>query len=817
MRKVTVALEYAAAGGFVALLIGAPAVQAQELEEVTVTATRSAESIEKVPVSVTAFTSQQMEEQHLETIDDLSSITPGLQFHRSTVAGAAAGVTVISIRGIESNIGDGTTGIYIDDTPVQTRRAGLSFTATNPYPQLFDIDRVEVLRGPQGTLFGAGSMGGAVRFITTAPNLTSTSLYTHDEISYTEHGDPNAEASLAFGTPIVDDVLGFRFSARFRRDGGYVDAEDRPDLLATQQRAAQGQGTVDDALLSRNVNFDNISSVRLALEYAPTENLHITPSVMYQDVYYNNDGAYWDYYSNPSQGTFLNADMVNSPFTDRWTLGALNVTYDVGDVSIIANSSYFDRTNTNYYDCTTCVIQLSPLGPQAISPTQFVPSDPRAAVQAHDLNQQLNWTQEIRAQSKDPHGRLTWLVGAFFQNEKASDQDFVPSTPAAFTALAQGLGAMQNPPQYYATYQDLFYGASLLNGNETYQTLDLDRERQIAGFADLTWEFIPGLKLTGGLRTTHLNLQATALNGGPFAGTSSMGGFSAGQSQTATTPRGSLSWDITDASMVYATAAKGFRGGGVNTPLPASCDLALRSIGLSSAPESYQSDSLISYELGTKNRLFDNRLELTGSVFYIKWSNIQQSVQLFYGCNNAVVLNANAATSKGFDLQGAFALSKAVTLNGSVSYTKAVYTQPLDGTPNADGVPSIIINKGDTLEGVVPWEATFGAAYTTTVLGHETTARLDYSFQSRQGQPTAEQDSATTSYLPRSVYIPQIAQLNARYAIKIPGGTEVAAFVTNVFDAHPSIQIAPGDQFSTVTESTTIRPRTFGASLTYRY
>jgi outer membrane receptor protein involved in Fe transport len=780
----------------------------QELDEVVVTATRVAEDINKVPVSITAFTEAQLIDRHLVGMDDLAMVTPGLQFHTTS-----PNVTEISIRGIQSNIGDATTGIYIDDTPIQIRKAGLSFTATNTYPQLFDIDRVEFLRGPQGTLFGSGSMGGAVRFITTPASLTDSGLYARAEESYANHGDPNMEADFAAGAPLIEDKLAFRISVRYRHDGGYIDQEPRADLIAAQSRS----GDVATAGAATDSNSDNAASVRLALTYVPIEALHITPSIYWQDYTANASGQYWDYFSRPSQGLFINGDGVNSPFHDRWSLPALNVRYEFSRFSIISNTSYFDHFNTNYYDCTTCVLQLSPLGPQVLTPQQFLPNFPAFAEQAHDQNQQLNWTQEIRAQSNDASSRFTWVAGVFFQNAKSTDQDFVPLDAATFTRVSQALGALQNPPLTFASYSDLFYGASLINNVQTYQTLDLVREKQTAGFADLTYELSNGLKFTGGVRITHLNIQSTSIQGGPFAGTSDLEGFSAGQAQTATTPKASVTWQIDPERMVYAAAGKGFRGGGVNQPLPTSCDAALKSQGLSGSPDQYQSDDLWSYEIGSKNRLFENRLDLSASVFYIKWKDIQQSVYLGQGCNRAVTLNANNATSKGFDLQGTWAATGALTVNGAVSYTKATYDEPLQGSPDpVTGLRPIVINQGNTLAGVVPWTVALGGAYSANLFGYDSVARLDGQFTSRQGEAAPQQDPATTSYLPHSLFIPQIIQINARYSVKF-GRVELAGFVSNLLDAHPSIQTSAGDQFNSVTQSYTIRPRTVGATISYRY
>ena len=235
--------------------------QHEEVDEIVVTATRQSESISKVPVSVTALNSASLEVQGIKSMDDLTRVVPGVSFDKGL-----GPVTNISIRGIASQSGASTTGVYINDTPIQSRIMGQGGTYSNAYPVLFDLDRVEVLRGPQGTLFGAGSQGGTVRFITPEPSLTDTHAVAQTELSEIQGGDQSYEAGLAVGTPIVTDMLGTRVSAYFRRDGGYID---RIDPLTGE-------------MLDRNSNWQNSTALRGAITYAPMEGVHITPAIFYQ-------------------------------------------------------------------------------------------------------------------------------------------------------------------------------------------------------------------------------------------------------------------------------------------------------------------------------------------------------------------------------------------------------------------------------------------------------------------------------------------------------------------------------------------------------
>src|SRR5256886_3995206 len=189
------------------------------LQEVVVPATRREESLSKVPISVTALTQESLDERGVKDFTEVARFTPGGNFDNS-------GTNSISIRGISGSGGAGTTGIYLDDTPIQMR--ALAFNPDEALPKSFDIERVEVLRGPQGTLFGAGSEGGTVRYITTQPSLTKTSTYGRSEFSSTQYGDPSYEAGAAIGGPPGPGALGARFPVSY------------PHAAARSERAAPG-------------------------------------------------------------------------------------------------------------------------------------------------------------------------------------------------------------------------------------------------------------------------------------------------------------------------------------------------------------------------------------------------------------------------------------------------------------------------------------------------------------------------------------------------------------------------------------------------
>src|ERR1700674_3220945 len=216
------------------------------LQEITVTATRHEESLSKVPISVTALTQDAMDLRGIKDFQDIVRFTPGVVVDNS-------GTNNIAIRGIASTGGAGPTGIYLDDSPIQIR--GTAFNPDDALPKTFDIDRVEVLRGPQGTLFGAGSEGGTVRYITTQPSLTTNSFYSREEVSTTQGGAISYEGGIAAGGPLIDNTLGARLSVWYRRDGGYIDLINPVSLATTE----------------KNANFEETVLYRLAFVYAPSD------------------------------------------------------------------------------------------------------------------------------------------------------------------------------------------------------------------------------------------------------------------------------------------------------------------------------------------------------------------------------------------------------------------------------------------------------------------------------------------------------------------------------------------------------------------
>ena len=812
MRNFVAGLSLSAAAMSFALAAGSLPARAQTetgassgggIEEVVVTSERRAESLSKVPQSVTAFTTERMDQLDVKNFADLVKFTPGVNFDPTT--------NNISIRGINSSAGDATTGIYIDDTPIQLRTLG--FGSENTLPAVFDLQRVEILRGPQGTLFGAGSEGGTVRYITPTPDLDNFDIYGKSELSTTEYGAPSYEGGLAVGGPIVDNKLGFRVSGWFRRDGGWIDHVD-PYTGDT---------------LEKNSNHADTLVLRGSILWQVTNNLSITPSVYYQNRRVHNDNEYWLALSDPSKGHYINETPELMGNRDHFTLPSLKVDWNLGGAELISDTSYFDRSQTlqdysgtlynlSYFqqsesagvlpiDYTTpctgglCLTAPQPLLlPGAINLPGFGPYKSVNYI----TNTQQNFTQEVRLQSTDPDARLSWVLGGFYsrQSQLSIEEINDPQLPALTHYLwgDPAVGGCYGPPTGDAVL-DVWCEDLLPNGDD-YINHTNGHERQIALFGNATYALTDQLKLQVGARIakTHfdfVNYSDGPQNFGPLTGNSGK------KNETPFTPMASLTWQMNDDDMIYATVSKGYRIGGANAPFPVGACTEI-----STAPGAYNSDTVVNYEAGSKDRFFDRNLVVSGSVYYLKWNNIQQDNYL-PSCGFKYTVNEGSAESKGFDLQGEWLLTDALDVDFSLGYTDAVFTS----TSTAAGLT--LASKGDRLPGS-PWTFSLGGQYNTDVLGHDSFLRLDYEYASREPTALVQHDPAASSFDPALVPEP------ATNVVTLRAGTtldkfNVALFADNLFNTHPQLDLNHQDSNTLLFEAETLRPRTLGVTATYRY
>ncbi|HKR90595.1 MAG TPA: TonB-dependent receptor [Phenylobacterium sp.] len=760
--------------------------EAVQIGEIVVTATRSSERLSRVPVSVTAFDQAKLDQQGVRSVDDVARLTPGVVFTRTGFAGN----NQIAIRGISSTVGASTTGVYIDDTPIQVRSLG--FASSTAYPEVFDLARVEILRGPQGTLFGAGSEGGTVRFISPEPGYSQYSGYGRSELSFTKDGSPNWELGAAVGGPIVQDRVGFRASVWGRRDGGYIDQVSQ----------------FDNSVLKKDANSRDAFSARLALGLRPTDWLTVTPSVYFQRTTAYSSPEYMDRISDPDKGVFRNAEPVRSKFPDKFVLPSLNVEAEFGDFKLTSVTSKFVRTGRPLQDYTLTFPPLL-LGFDVYRDALFNPLVPDYILRSQFHAKQDNFVQEIRLQYSRPDARLSGIVGLFVQRAKqTTGQTFIdPMLPELISSYFGG-----------ATVEQVF-GIPMIDATTSYAASDVARDRQDALFGELTYRVTDRLKLTAGARYAKTSLEYSTFQAGPWAGTPTLSA-SGKQKEKPFTPKFGVTYEFDVSNMVYATAAKGFRVGGVNKPIPIISDACrgdLEAFGLSSGVGPYNSDQVWSYEVGAKNgNLLNGRLQIYSSAYYIKWSKIQQSIPLS-NCGFEFVDNLGSAVSKGVDVQFQAKVAEGLQLGGSVAYNTAYYTQTVFGAPTgAGGERGIIVNDGNALP-TAPWMVTLDADYEHEYADEKVGyVHATYTFRSRNNRRLPQQDPTTLSYNPDQFGGQATQLVNLRMGMRV-AGVDMSLFANNLFNSHPVLTRDNLANGGLVFFSTTFVPRTVGLTTTYKF
>ncbi len=735
-----------------------------ELAEVVVTATRQAQSESKVPISLTALTEKDLDVLGAKQIDDIARFTPGLNFSRDSFAGLG-NRSQISIRGIESGVGASTTGIYIDDTPIQTRNAG--YTSTSVFPQVFDLTRIEVLRGPQGTLFGSGSEGGTVRFITPEPGLDKTTAYSRAEFSRTEDGGWGYEAGGAIGGPIIPGELAARASVFYRTTAGWID---RVDRLSGEMR--------DD-----NSNSSHAAVVRAAVTWVPVEGLKISPSVFYQDLRSNGGDGFWETLSDPDAGRFRSGNALASPSRDKFALPALKIEYDFGAAELVSNTSYLDRRALANPDYTQYVRSVTTGSPYPLLPGEGSRGD--------FIDEQKGLTEELRIQSSNPASRFNWVAGVFFNRTQQLDTEIIEDPTFPQMVL----------DTYGIDYLSLF-GTPLGALNSVYTDEEHTTDKQVAIFGQVDYNVTDKLKATVGLRYAKVDFSFRSRNEGPYAGDATNSGS---QSEHPLTPRFGLSYQFDDANLFYVSAAKGFRPGGAQRRPPSSCTSDLEALGIDSPPATYTSDSVWSYEVGAKSRLMQGRLQIAASAFWINWSDIQQTVNLV-DCGQSFIGNLGKATSKGMDFAVDARIAEHWTVHASAGYTRATFSDTI-----ISGSAFIAI-AGDPTSTISPWTGNVYAQYSFNIGSHRGFALANYDFTSRGPAPDASLFGTDPALFQR----PATKFVTGRLGMDF-GNLTTALFVDNLLDSHPTLSKVRDIPSSPLFTLATFRPRTVGVTLTYSY
>ena len=701
------AISLAYASG--ALAAEAAAEPTTGLQEVIVTAQRRAEAIQDVPLSITALNAQALENRAATSFLDYASEVPGLAFGY-TGDGEATSRT-ISIRGIS---GDNTTGFYIDETPVPD----------SINPRVVDVERVEVLRGPQGTLYGARSMGGTVRLITLQPKLNEWSSWVKVNGSHTENaGSQNYGVDAVLNMPLIADHMALRLDVFGQHDGGYfkrrfltnpAEAADLPLDANPTTIGGLPTTTVDD--VGRTNSLGGAGSLLVQLN----DDFSVTPRIMFQKatsngLNYADQGAYPVLENGLTPPPPVTVNMHPESLTqyrffnlpesslDRWVLSSLSVKWHTGVGEVTSSTSYFDRTVDETEDETDFLWQNLfatldgapnpfPTGPPYHA--QPLPSTIEELKQLHEFVQEVRFVSQLS-------GPLQFVSGVFYQDERGR-LPYAGYYPPALAPIPSG-----------------FYSILPINPANPNEIFGQDAEtkvRETAAYGEASYSFTSALKGTVGLRAYDIHSSLSDYLEGLAFGGPRLTDPEASITANGVNPKAELDYHIDPDKMVYALAARGYRPGGLVPSIPGNpmsdpfhCFAQLEALGYTSAAQtkSYRPDYLWNYEVGAKTDWADHRLVLNGALYYIDWKNIQQLVAL--ACGFQFRANAGAADVTGFDFDLNARPIDNLSLSAGIGY------QPARITETAKAIPDLLV--GSRVYQVPDWTYTASVNYTVPVTG----------------------------------------------------------------------------------------------------
>ena len=642
------------------------------LQAITVTATLREQELADVPFSLAAPSAQMLRSRGAESIEDIAVNLAGFSVQnlgpgQSQVAmrGASSGQIARDQPGVKEQV-----GAYLDDVPI-------SLSLFTPDIDLFDINRVEVLRGPQGTLFGSGSLSGTVRYITNQPEIGARSFFGEVGTSIVGNGGVGANVKLGANFPLGDNAAA-RIAGYFNQLPGWMDAV-QPDLSVKE-----------------NVNSGTRAGVRAALRFAPSDRFSITPRIVFQKVEmdgWNRIDAF-NILANPyttsrpavTLGERQLFTQIDEPFTDDFFLGDVRLRYNFGSVDLTSVTSINSRDVLVVRDATalTASITGGSIGLSEAIYTLDAPLD--------DATTANGFTQEVRLSGGT--NSLRWLVGGFYSGNKREygQSLFVGGFQQASGISTVGLRAARD----VLFFSDLSYDLS-----------------QIALFGEGTWSATPQLDLTAGLRYYSFSEDRDQVFDGIFAhdntGTqvvSQPGSIDA----DGIAPRLIASWRASQTLTVNAQASKGFRLGGINDPLNRPLCTA-QDLQTFDGRDSWTDESAWNYEIGTKSSIMNGRGSLNISAYSMDISDLQLTVTAG-SCSSRLVFNVPKARSQGLEVEFNASPNENWDLSLSTSFADATLRSTLTSTA-ANGTVSVVsgIEEGNRLPSVPKLQASAAATY----------------------------------------------------------------------------------------------------------
>jgi outer membrane receptor protein involved in Fe transport len=674
-----------------------------QLAEIVITATKRSSTVQDTPISVTAVSGAEILDRGLSDFRSLAQSIPGLSMRTS-----GAGQTEFEMRGMTSGGGNSATvGFYLADTPLSAP----SFTQNGKVvidPNLYDLNRVEVLRGPQGTLYGSGSMGGTIKLIPNAPDPRAPDASAQVVFSDTDGGGFNRKESAMVNLPL-GDTFALRIVGTDSHDSGWIDRiVVAPGAFPLETNGNTTRGNVAAApVLSdyQNVNTTKLSAVRVSLLWRPIEQLEITPSFFYQRI--QQDGLS-DIDSYPGTNAHYQPFDTPEPFSDRFNLSSVNVAYRFDGFDLNSTTSYWNRSEDVRQDGTE-EIQWALSTPAALLP--FYPNQGGIGANSpasleNDRSKQTS--EELRLISSGDT-QFKWLVGYFYSDFESNFNLYV-NFPSAVPVFGTGNGFLELQPTKII---------------------------QNSVFGEISYQLTPQLKATAGLRRYAYNSSvSTAVSGFLSSTGSDTVAYSAtGERDKGVNPKFDLSYQPNKDLLLYATIAKGFRPGGGNQPVPTAgtlgdvCEADLQAnhgtTAFVAAPLAYKPDDVLSYEIGEKAKVLERRLTINSAVYFEQWRGVQQNIPL--ACGFPYTDNSGDAHIYGAEIEMAAALSQDFTLNANVGYTHATFVvgsleAGITAGTRVQDVPSVTSSVSLVYQHPITSSITFTSRIENNYVGNRTDA-----------------------------------------------------------------------------------------------
>ena len=612
--------------------------QSGGLDEIIVTATRHKETVEEVAGAISVYSPQQIAQ---DSVTDLASLGRQLGIAGSSGAKTTA-ITFPIIRGLNASPAAGSfhtfnqapVGTYYDNSPVEG------------YFQLQDIQRIEVLRGPQGTLYGAGSLGGALRIIPNAPQLGKFAGDVDGRVGYLDHaGDPSYTTTAMFNIPL-GDTLAIRLAGNYEYQPGYIDAfglMQREGALGTPVLADPSDPVNSPGVYysQKDWNDQKTFTGRASVLWQPVEGFSATAAYMHERAYGNGTPSDNSRFQGgpdvidpriifPAGSNFTTFSSTLQPFERNSDLASLDLSYDAGFATFSATSTY--SATKGFFNTDTNFLLFGLLG-SYVPFYAGIPTNPRWINTNLSLDDDHGFSQEVRLVSNTgPDKLFDYTVGVFYQKkyDNATFQNSSPGTPERSAAAG-------------CTLPVLLGGCGVLTGPGDVANLQIDRQtfEDKSVFGELTYHFAKNWQASAGIRHFKQDFSDTGESElYTFAVTTPLN--TKGATASKTLGKASVGWEYVPNQHVYALWSQGFRRGGANGQLLTSGAFA------DLAPQIYKPDSVNNYELGTKGRI-GNEISYSFDVFYIKWKDPQVSGLTPQA--NFAVWNANAAVSKGFEYE----------------------------------------------------------------------------------------------------------------------------------------------------------------------